>query len=101
MRTGLIWFRTEFRDELCGADDSLSIMKPTGWLLFNLLKIKSLHVSSVTWSASGGATLTALGILRACYVSWLHLVHSRNIPSAVCVAPPEDEQVIFKTCRGS
>jgi hypothetical protein len=25
----------------------------------------------------------------------------RNIPSAVCVAPPEDEQVMFETCRGS
>jgi hypothetical protein len=52
---------------------------------------------------------TALGILRACYVSWLHdstpiLVHpthiTRNIPSAACVAPPEEEQVMLKTCKG-
>jgi hypothetical protein len=28
-------------------------------------------------------------------------LHARNIPSAVCVAPPEDEQVILETCRGS
>jgi hypothetical protein len=27
--------------------------------------------------------------------------HARNIPSAVCVAPTEDEQVILETCRGS
>jgi hypothetical protein len=41
-----------------------------------------------------------LGILRACYVSWLHqswcsqlTSHALNIPSVVCVAPPKDEQV--------
>jgi hypothetical protein len=27
--------------------------------------------------------------------------HARNIPSAVCFAPPEDEQVMLETCRGS
>jgi hypothetical protein len=32
-----------------------------------------------------------LGILRA---------DARNIPSAACVAPPEDEQVMLETCRG-
>jgi hypothetical protein len=53
----------------------------------------------------------ALGILRACYVSWLHQdwsatlqswcsQHTCNIPSVVCTAPPEDEQVMLKTCRG-
>jgi hypothetical protein len=26
--------------------------------------------------------------------------HARNIPSVVCVAPPEDEQVVLETCRG-
>jgi hypothetical protein len=52
-----------------------------------------------------------LGILRACYVSWLHqdwrgtgvtvpLQSIPNTPSAVCVAPPEDEQVMVETCRG-
>jgi hypothetical protein len=35
-----------------------------------------LHVSSITYSSSGGATQAALGILRACYVSWLHKVWS-------------------------
>jgi hypothetical protein len=34
----------------------------------------------------------ALGILRA---------YARTIPSAVCVTPPEDEQVMLETCRGS
>jgi hypothetical protein len=56
----------------------------------------------------------ALGILRACNVSWLcHdfsetgvfdsqlTLHARNIPSVVCVEPPEDEQVMLETCRGS
>jgi hypothetical protein len=31
-----------------------------------------LYVSSITCSSSGGVTQTALGILRACYVSRLH-----------------------------
>jgi hypothetical protein len=28
-------------------------------------------------------------------------LHARNIPSAVFVAPPEDEQAMLETCRGS
>jgi hypothetical protein len=62
------------------------------------------------WSGTGWA----LGILCACYVSWLLpglewncnpgssqlTKHARNIPSAVCVAPPEDEQVMLETYRG-
>jgi hypothetical protein len=28
-------------------------------------------------------------------------LYARNIPSAVCTTPPEDEQVMLKTCRGS
>jgi hypothetical protein len=33
--------------------------------------------------------------------SWLsQLKYARYIPSAVCVEPPEDEQLIHKTCRG-
>jgi hypothetical protein len=31
----------------------------------------ALHVSSITSSSSGGATQAEIGILRACYVSWL------------------------------
>jgi hypothetical protein len=27
-------------------------------------------------------------------------LYARNIPSAVCIAPPEDEQVMLETCRG-
>jgi hypothetical protein len=27
-------------------------------------------------------------------------LYARIVPNAVCVAPPEDEQVMFKTCRG-
>jgi hypothetical protein len=26
----------------------------------------------ITWSSSGGRAQAAIGILRACYVSWLH-----------------------------
>jgi hypothetical protein len=31
----------------------------------------------------------------------VYCVRARNIPSAVCAAPPEDEQVMLETCRGS
>jgi predicted outer membrane repeat protein len=34
-----------------------------------------LRVSSNTCSSSGGGAQAALGILQACYVSWLHQVH--------------------------
>jgi hypothetical protein len=27
-------------------------------------------------------------------------LYARNIPSAVCEAPPEDEQVMLETCTG-
>jgi hypothetical protein len=40
----------------------------------------------------------ALGIMCVCYVSWLY--QDCNIASAICVAPPEDQQVMFETCRG-
>jgi hypothetical protein len=42
-----------------------------------------------------------------CSSSWVSLqswhsqltLYARNIPSAVCLAPPEDEQVMLETCR--
>jgi hypothetical protein len=47
--------------------------------LFNLLRIKGLeNVPSITCSSSGDALQAALGILRACYVSWLHQVHGQQ-----------------------
>jgi hypothetical protein len=27
-------------------------------------------------------------------------LHTRNIRSAVCLSPPEDEQIMLETCRG-
>jgi hypothetical protein len=49
----------------------------------------------------------AFGILRAYNVSWpLQPCHSqltlyaRIVPNAVCVAPPEDEQLMLETYRG-
>jgi hypothetical protein len=52
-----------------------------------------------TCSSSGDAAQTTLGILCACYVCWLHQDWS-GTPSVVCVAPPEDEQVVLETCAG-
>jgi hypothetical protein len=41
--------------------------------LSNLLRTKGLCVSSITCSPLGSTSQAAFGILRACYVSWLHL----------------------------
>jgi hypothetical protein len=58
-------------------------------------------VSGITRSSSGGAIQKALGILRACYVGCTRIgVEYTSIPSAVCEAHPEDEQVMLETCRG-
>jgi hypothetical protein len=54
-------------------------------------------------ASSGGAEKTAFGILRVYNVSWLwhgctetHAMY--QIP--FFLAPPENEQVMFETCRG-
>jgi hypothetical protein len=41
-------------------------------VLFSLLRIKGIYMFRALL-ALGGATQTTLGILRACYASWLHL----------------------------
>jgi hypothetical protein len=28
------------------------------------------------------------------------ILYARSIPNAVCVTPPEDEQLLLETCRG-
>jgi hypothetical protein len=37
--------------------------------------------------------------LQSCHSQLI--LYARIIPSAVCVEPPEDEQVMLETCRGS
>jgi hypothetical protein len=62
--------------------------------LFKLLRIKCLHVSSITCSSSGGATQAALGILRACYVSWLH-----QDSVSILVQPTDITSTQYNKCR--
>jgi hypothetical protein len=51
------------------------------------------------------ANRMAFGILRAYVSSLWHdcgetaTLYSRNIPNAVCSAPPEDKRVKLETCR--
>jgi hypothetical protein len=67
-------------------------MKPKWYIFIQFIeKQGSLHVLSITCSSSGFAAHTAFGIMRA---------YNSNIPNAVCVAPPKDEQVMLETCRG-
>jgi hypothetical protein len=82
--------------------------------LFNLLRIKSLymfrallahpqealqkrHLVYCVCMSVGCATIAVK--LQSCH-SQLTL-YARNIPSAVFEAPPEDEQLMLETCRGS
>jgi hypothetical protein len=92
------------------ASQYISIMKPT-WCTFHSTfeNQRPLPVSSITCSSSGSATQTAFGILHAYNVSWLCYgcschgqltLYACNIPNAVCVTPPEDEQILLETCRG-
>jgi hypothetical protein len=82
--------------------------------LFNLLRVKGLYmfrallphrqevphkrhlVYSVRVMSVGCGTVAVK--LRPCH-SQLTL-HARNIPNAVCVAPPGNEQVMLEVCRG-
>jgi hypothetical protein len=44
----------------------------------------------------------SVGCATIALQSWHSLLtlYARNIPSAVCAAPPEDGQVMLETCRG-
>jgi hypothetical protein len=61
---------------------------------FNLLRIKCLYMFRALLSHPQ----KVLNKLQ----SWhSQLTYARNIPSAVCSEPPEDEQVRLETCRGT
>jgi hypothetical protein len=40
------------------------------------------------------------GPLRVSSITCQMTLYARNIPNAVCEAPPEDEQLMLETCRG-
>jgi hypothetical protein len=68
--------------------------------LFNLLRIKGLYVFRALL-AHPQETLQKRHLV--CCVRVMSVGSkpgSSNIPSAVCVAPPDDEQVMLETCRG-
>jgi hypothetical protein len=71
--------------------------------LFSLLRIKGLYMFLPLFAHPQevlhkrhlvyGIRVMSVG----CHQGWSG---TRNIPSAVCVAPSEDEQVMLETCRG-
>jgi hypothetical protein len=67
---------------------SLNLLEPSGPVkACNGIALPlPLHVSSITCSPSGG--------LHKWYMEYC------NIPSVVCEAPPDDEQVMLETYRG-
>jgi hypothetical protein len=76
--------------------------------LFNLFRIKGLYVFRALLDHLQKALHKRHFVycVRACCVSWNSTqVHSTNktqakYQSSVCVAPPEDEQVMLEKCRG-
>jgi hypothetical protein len=81
---------------------SFSTMRIKGLYIFRALLAhpqESLHKWHLVYcvrimSVGCGMVVASLQLCR----SQLTL-YARNIPNAVCEAPPEDEQVIIETCR--
>jgi hypothetical protein len=71
---------------------SSSIVKPT-WCTFHsiLLKIKGIYMFRALLDHSQEAVYKQ-HLVYCVHVIVCMTLHARNIPSAVCVAPPEDEQ---------
>jgi hypothetical protein len=57
----------------------------------------TLNTRNTSWGRTDTSSTIAVS-LQPCH-SQLTL-YARKIPNAVCVAPPEDKQVMLKTCRG-
>jgi hypothetical protein len=76
--------------------------------VFNLLSIKGLYIFRALLAHPQEALhkrhLVYCVRVKSvsCYPDWCSQLtyHARNIPSAVCAVPPEDEQVMLETCRG-
>jgi hypothetical protein len=70
--------------------------------LFNLLRIKDLYVlrSLLAHPQEKPHERHLVYCVRVMSAAPRLEFHARNISSAVCVALPEDDQVMLETCRG-
>jgi hypothetical protein len=73
--------------------------------LFSLLRIKGLYVFRALLAhpqevLDKRQVVKCLRIMSVGCTTLGVKEHARNMKNAVCVAPPEDEQVIRETCRG-
>jgi hypothetical protein len=72
---------------------------------FSLVRIKGLYVFRVLLTYPQEAALHKRHLVQCVRIMSVDhsqlTLYARNISSAVCVEPPEDEQVMFETCRGS
>jgi hypothetical protein len=61
------------------------------------------HLVYCVRAKSVGCVTIAVNTIAVKLKSWHSqlTLHARNMPSAVCVASPEDEQAILERCRGS
>jgi hypothetical protein len=56
------------------------------WHWVSVCMLCQLAAPGLEWKSNPGAA------------NWRN-THTHNIPNAICVAPPEDEQLMFETCR--
>jgi hypothetical protein len=70
--------------------------------LFSLLRIKGLYMFRALLAHPQEALHNGTWYIAfvLCQLAATKVGVERNIPSVVCGAPPEDEQVILETCRG-
>jgi hypothetical protein len=81
---------------------SLNLLRIKGLYMFRALLVypqealnKRHLVYCVRVMSVGSATIAVKLQSWHCQLT----LYARNIPSAVCLAPPEDEQVLLETCR--
>jgi hypothetical protein len=77
-----------------------SILQETGSARFSVTPISFMSTMTNQYNQTNVMYLsfTVAVSLQPCHS---HLtLYARTIPNSVCVAPPEDEQVMLETCRG-
>jgi hypothetical protein len=70
---------------------------------FNLLKIKGLYIFRALLAHPQVALhkrhLVYFVRITSVFCGTVGVKLQRNIPNAVCITPPEDEQIMLETCR--
>jgi hypothetical protein len=94
-RTAYPW--NEYRNHTWNQYDETNVMQ----FSFNLLRIKSLCLFQALFAHHKEALNKRHLVVKLQPYHSQPTSYGRNIPTAVCVAPPDYEQALLETCRGS